>query len=103
MKSERKKLIINYSNVSPELMEAIRQKYPLGWVNHTIKVKTVGEAFFFAITIDTEDTSYLIKVPVKIDNKSVKDDEDIFEETPDTKESGDGFNEEEEPEAEKED
>jgi hypothetical protein len=103
MKSERKKIIINYQNVSPELMEAIRQKYPLGWVNHTIKVKTVGEAFFFAITIDTEDTSYLIKVPVKIDNKSVKDDEDIFEETPDTKETGDGFNDEEEPETEKED
>jgi len=102
MKSERKKLIINYQNVSPELMEAIRKKYPLGWVNHTIKVKTGGDAFFFAITIDTDDTSYLIKVPVKIDNKSEKDDEDLFEETPDTKESSDGFNEEEEQETEKE-
>ena len=102
MQKERKKLIINYQNVSPELMEAIRKKYPLGWVNHKIKVKTTGDAFFFAITVDTDEASYLIKVPVKIDNKSEKDDEDFFEETPDVKESGEGFGDEEEPEAEKE-
>lgn len=102
MSGERKKLIINYQNVSPELMEAIRKKYPLGWVNHTIKVKTVGEAFFFAITVDTDDASYLIKVPVKIDNKSEKDDEDFFEETPDIKEGGDNYEEEEERDTDKE-
>lgn len=96
MQGPRKKLIINYSNCSPELMEAIRKKYPLGWVNHTIKVKTVGDAFFFAITVDTEEASYLIKVPVKIDSKSDKDDEDFFEETPDVKEPNEGFDEEEE-------
>jgi hypothetical protein len=102
MQKARKKLIINYQNVTPELMEAIRKKYPLGWVNHTMKVKTSGDAFFFAITVDTEEVSYLIKVPVKIDNKSEKDDEDFFEETPDVKESGDGFTDEEEQETEKE-
>jgi hypothetical protein len=96
MQGQRKKLIINYSNVTPELMELIRKKYPLGWVNHTIKVRTVGESFFFAITVDTDDTSYLIKVPVKVDTKNDKDDEDFFEETPDVKESGEGFEEEEE-------
>ncbi len=102
MQKERKKLIINYQSVSPELMEAIRKKYPLGWVNHTMKIKTSGNSFFFAITVDTEEASYLIKVPVKIDNKSEKDDEDFFEETADVKESGDGFAEEEEQETEKE-
>ncbi|NVO18288.1 MAG: hypothetical protein HXX13_01225 [Bacteroidetes bacterium] len=101
MHTERKKLIINYANVSPELMEAIRKKYPLGWVNHTIKVKSGGDSFFFAITVDTDEASYLIKVPVKVDNKSEKDDEDFFEETSDVKESGD-VAEEEEHESEKE-
>jgi hypothetical protein len=96
MEGQRKKLIINYSNVSAELMEAIRKKYPLGWVNHTIKVKTTGDSFFFAITVDTEEASYLIKVPVKIDTKSDKDDEDFFEDTSDVKDSGEGTEEEEE-------
>ncbi|MBK7027924.1 MAG: hypothetical protein IPH45_01355 [Bacteroidales bacterium] len=102
MKNERKKLIINYQSASPELMEAIRKKYPLGWVNHTFKVKTGADSFFFAITVDTDEASYLIKVPVKIDNKSEKDDEDFFDESTDTKESGDGVHEEEDHDQEKE-
>lgn len=85
MQTNRKKLIINYANVTPELMEAIRKKYPLGWINHTIKVPAAGGAFFFAITLDTEDTSYLIKVPVKVDTKSEKD-EDFFDSALDLKE-----------------
>jgi hypothetical protein len=102
MQNERKRLIINLQNASPELMEAIRKKYPLGWTNHTMKVKTGAESFFFAITVDTEEASYLVKVPVKIDNKSDKDDDDFFDETPDVKENGDGFHEEEEQDHEKE-
>jgi len=102
MAKERKKLIINYQNASPELMEAIRKKYPLGWVNHTIKVNTSGNSFFFAITVDLDEASYLIKVPVKVDNKSEKDDEEFFEETSDAKEGGDEAGEEEEQDNEKE-
>jgi len=86
MQNTRKKIIINYANVSPELMEEIRKKYPLGWINHTIKVPLAGGSFFFAITLDTEDTSYLIKVPVKIDTKSDKD-EDFFDSSLDLKET----------------
>jgi hypothetical protein len=93
MQTNRKKLIINFANVTPDLMEAIRKKYPLGWINHTIKVPLAGGAFFFAITLDTEDASYLIKVPVKIDTKSDKD-EDFFDSTLDLKEGDEREDEE---------
>ena len=86
MQTTRKKLIINYANVTPELMEAIRKKYPLGWINNTIKVPLPGGASFFAITLDTDEISYLIKVPVKIDTKSDKD-EDFFDSALDMKET----------------
>ncbi len=88
MQANRKKSIINYANVTPDLMEAIRKKYPLGWINNTIKVPMAGGGFFFAITLDTEDVSYLIKVPVKIDTKSDKD-EDFFDSALDLKETDD--------------
>lgn len=94
MQTNRKKLIINYANVTPELMEAIRKKYPLGWINHTIKVPQAGGGFFFAITLDTEEASYLIKVPVKVDTKSDKD-EDFFETALDLKEGDDRDDEDE--------
>jgi hypothetical protein len=97
MQTSRKKLIINYANVTPELMEAIRKKYPLGWINHTIKVPQAGGGFFFAITLDTEDTSYLIKVPVKIDTKSEKD-EDFFDSSLDLKETDEKEEDDEEKE-----
>lgn len=86
MQANRKKLIINYANVSPELMEAIRKKYPLGWINNTIKVPQAGGTFFYAITLDTEEASYLIKVPVKVDTKTDKD-EDFFDTALDLKDS----------------
>jgi len=97
MQTNRKKLIINYANVTPDLMEAIRKKYPLGWINNTIKVPMAGGTFFFAITLDTEEASYLIKVPVKIDTKSDKD-EDFFDSTLDLKENDERVDDDEEKE-----
>lgn len=95
MPSPKKKIIVNYASLTPELLEAVRNKYPLGWINHTIKVQTSGDHFFFAITLDTEDISYLIKVPVKVDVKSEKEDEDFFGDKHE-------FKEDENPDEEKE-
>jgi hypothetical protein len=98
---EKKKLIVDYKNLTTEVKEAILKKYPLGWVNHMIKVRTVGDAFFYAITVDTNEASYLIKVPVKIDTKSDKDNDDLLEESHDVAEVEEKVDEEEEPEAER--
>lgn len=87
-------MVVSYSNVSPEVLEAIRKKYPLGYSNHVIKVKTRGDEFFYAITVDTEDASYLVKVPVKIDTKGLSD-EDPLDDINDEKESEDTFPENE--------
>lgn len=91
----KRKVIVSYQNLTAEVKEAILKKYPLGWVNHMIKVKGAGDSYFHAITLDTEEISYLIKVPVKIDQKSDKDDEEFFAESVDMKESDDSTAEEE--------
>jgi len=96
---ERKRLVVNYNNVSTDVMEAIRKKYPLGYTNHVIKVQTKGEDFFYAITVDTDDASYLVKVPVKIDTKGINDD-DALDELNDEKEIEDNFAEAEPSESE---
>jgi hypothetical protein len=87
---ERKRLVVSYNNVSPEVLEAIRKKYPLGYSNNVIKVKTTGDDFFYAITVDTDDASYLVKVPVKIDTKGLNE-EETLDEIEDEKESDDSF------------
>ncbi|GAP44501.1 hypothetical protein TBC1_12309 [Lentimicrobium saccharophilum] len=88
---EKKRLVVSYNNVSPEVLEAIRLKYPLGYSNHVIKVKTRGDDFFYAITVDTADASYLVKVPVKIDTKGNINDDDNLEDINNEKESEDNF------------
>lgn len=99
----KKRLVVSYSNVTPEVLEAIRKKYPLGYSNHVIKVKTKGDDFFYAITVDTEDASYLIKVPVKIDSKANLNEEDPLEDINDEKESEDSSYSESEPSTDSED
>ncbi len=75
----RKKVIVHINNISPEVMEIVHEKYPDGYQDRVFKVTKPNGDFFHAITVDTEDTSYLIKVDVRIDSVTTdKIDEQIF-------------------------
>ncbi len=65
----KKKVVISIENAPKPVLEAIAKKYPDGWQNFVIKIEKCPDNFFHAITVDLEDSSYLIKVPVKIDTK----------------------------------
>ncbi len=71
----KKRVVIKFGDLSPELLELFKQKYPHGYQNHVIKVEKPGGDYFFAVTLDSDDASYLVKVNVKIDSK-IKDEED---------------------------
>lgn len=75
---KKKRVVISMSNVTPEIQDAILKKYPNGYSNYIIKVSKGNDEFFHAITVDTEDASYLIKVQVKVDAKP-KDKNDLDE------------------------
>jgi hypothetical protein len=75
----RKKVIVHISNLSPEIMEIVHEKYPDGFQDHVFKITKPNNDFFYAFTLDTEETSYLIKVDVKIDTVTTdKIDEQLF-------------------------
>lgn len=97
---ERKRLIVQYNNLPPGVLEAIQKKYPLGWSNYVIKVETSNNNFFYAITVDTPEASYLVKVNVKIDQvvdeekESVdSDDVELNDDLEDTAEESEDFDE----------
>ncbi|MDR3227524.1 MAG: hypothetical protein LBT56_07635 [Prevotellaceae bacterium] len=80
----KRRIVVNYNQLAPELIELLNEQYPLGWRNFIIKVEKGNGDFFHAITLDTEDVSYLIKVPVKIDNEITDDvEKDLFGLIPD--------------------
>lgn len=71
----KKRLVVSYKNISEELKEELRKKYPTGFQDAMIRVdKGLGD-FFYAVDLETEDVHYLIKVDVKID-EGIDDDDD---------------------------
>jgi hypothetical protein len=74
----KRRVAVSYKNLSPELLELLRQKYPAGWGDYVIKVNKSETDFFHAIMLETDDATYLVKVDVKIDAHP-KDDEDILD------------------------
>jgi hypothetical protein len=75
---EKKKLVVSYKNCTEEVLEAIKKKYPTGYADFVMKVQKPSGDFFYAITVDTADASYLIKVDVKIDNLTEEEFEKEF-------------------------
>ena len=65
---EKKRLIVSMNNLPEGVLEAIHKKYPNGYADYVLKVPKGENDFFYAITVDTENTIYLVKVNVKIDS-----------------------------------
>ena len=84
----KKRVIKNIDNITDEVKEAIREKYPDGWQNQVIRVNKGDNTFFHAITVDTEDTSYMIKVNVKVDSieelEKLENQDDDYDDDDDT-------------------
>jgi len=90
----KKKLVVSYKNLPPDVVELVKEKYPRGYAESLMKVNKGDGQFFYAITLDTETTDYLIKVDVKIDSELEEIEKALFDQ-PDT-----GIGEEEDfPEA----
>jgi len=83
--------IVSIQNLAPEVLELLVKKYPDGYQNHVIKVNTHGDNFFYGVTLDTSDVSYLIKVPVKIDTNPEEFEEQGFGSDEDTIAGADEF------------
>ena len=74
----KKRLVVNYKNCPAEVIQAIREKYPMGYGDALIKVQKPNGDFFHAITIDIGNIIYLVKVDVKIDNLTEEEFEKQF-------------------------
>ena len=107
-RSAKRRAVVSYANLSPELLAAFKEKYPKGYADYmeeVFKVEKPDGTFFYAISLEVPDAIYLVKVDVKIDDyedieKGLfgggSDDEDReSEEFPDDDNSGGNFSEEE--------
>lgn len=77
----KKHLVTSFHNLSPEMQDAVKGKYPLGFTDAMIRVDKPNGDFFYAVPYDTDEIAYMIKVDVKIDDHSQEEDEkDYYDE-----------------------
>ncbi|HCV15757.1 MAG: hypothetical protein A2X19_07205 [Bacteroidetes bacterium GWE2_39_28] len=70
-RSSKRRAVVSYANLSPELLAAFKDKYPRGYADYmgeVFKVDKPDGSFFYAISLEVPDAIYLVKVDVKIDD-----------------------------------
>ena len=70
-KSQKKRAVVSYANMSPELAAAFKEKYPKGYADYMgdlFKVDKPDGSFFYAVSVEIPDAIYLVKIEVKIDD-----------------------------------
>jgi len=80
MEPSKRRSVVSYANLSTELLAVIKEKYPRGYVDYMDEIMKISKpdgTFFHAITIETPDAIYLVKVDVKIDDYAEVE-KDIF-------------------------
>lgn len=67
----KKRLVVSYANMSPELANTFKEKYPRGYADYMgdiFKVDKPDGSFFYAVSVEIPEAVYLVKIDVKIDD-----------------------------------
>lgn len=70
-KDNKKRHVVSYENMSPELSAAFAEKYPRGfsdYLSDLTKYPKPDGTSFYAVTVEIPDAIYLVKIKVKTDD-----------------------------------
>ena len=71
----KKRVVISYKNLSEELQAQLKAQYPTGYTDSMMRIDKPNGDFFYAVILETEEISYLVKIDVKIDDGNIDDDD----------------------------
>ena len=78
--SAKKRLVVSFKNLAPELQQEVKAAYPLGYTDYMMRIDKPNGDFFFAVPFETAEISYLVKIDVKIDDASAEEeDKDYYD------------------------
>lgn len=64
----KKRLVTSIHNLSVEQQSELKALYPLGFSEIMQRIDKPDGSFFYVVPYETEDTYYLVKVDVKVDD-----------------------------------
>ena len=71
----KKRVVISYKNLSEELQAQLKAQYPTGYPDRMMRIDKPNGDFFYAVILEPEEISYLVKIDVKIDDGNIDDDD----------------------------
>lgn len=79
-KDNRKRVIVDFRKLTPEILALLVEKYPDGYDDdNIISFKNANNEIVEAVEVTTEDTKYLVKVSTKLQVTMENYDEDDYE------------------------
>jgi hypothetical protein len=79
MKDNRKRVIVDFKKLTPEILALLVEKYPDGYDDDNIIVfKNANNEIVEAVEVTTDDTKYLVKVSTKLQVTMENYDEDDY-------------------------
>lgn len=77
-----KRVIVNFKNLTPEIMSKLVEKYPDGYGDDdVITFKNAHNEIVEAVELRTEDCIYLVKVSTRLQDVMAEFDEDDYDES----------------------
>lgn len=87
-----KRAVVSYENMSQELQNAFKEKYPRGYADYMgdiFKVDKPNGTSFYAVSVEMPGAIYLVKISVKVDDYEDVE-KDLFNDDMGDEGTGDG-------------
>jgi len=66
---EKRRVIVDYRNITQELLELLTTTYPYGYDDAVVRFKNAKGEMVSSVPLETDDTRYLVKVSMELDRK----------------------------------
>ena len=75
----KKRLVTSIHNLSAEQLAEVKTLYPLGFNDVMQRIDKPDGSFFYVVPYETEDTYYLLKIDVKVDDGQDDDNDGYYD------------------------
>lgn len=77
--STKRRLITSFNNLTPEQQAEVKALYPLGFSEVMMRYDKPDGSFFYTVPYETEDTYYMVKIDVKVDDGQDDDNDGYYD------------------------
>ena len=76
----KKRLVTSIHNLTPEQQAEVKALYPRGFAEVMTRIDKPNGDFFYVVPYETEDTYYMVKIDVKVDDGQDDENDGYYDE-----------------------